>query len=221
MPTPLSNARERIVRRAAREVGAGLTVNLGIGLPTQVVKYLEPELPVCLHSENGIAGVGPVVGRDKADRNLIDAGGDYVSTLPATSFFDSAVSFALVRGGRLDLALLGALQVAANGDLANWIIPGRFAPGVGGGMELAQKSRRVVALMTHCDKHGRPKIVRECTLPLTASHCVDRVITDTAVIDVCDKGMVLREVADGVAIEDVVAATGAPLTIDESAIKTF
>lgn len=218
---PLSSARERIVRRAAREVRAGMTVNLGIGLPTQVVKHVEPELPVCVHSENGIAGAGPAVDRDRADRNLIDAGGDYISTLPGTSFFDSAVSFALVRGGRLDLALLGALQVAVNGDLANWIIPGRFAPGVGGGMELAQKSRRVVALTTHCDKHGKSKIVRECTLPLTAPRCVDRVITDMAVLDVCGEEMVLREIADGIAIDEVIDATEAPLSIDESTISTF
>lgn len=217
----MSSARERIVRRAAREVRDGMTVNLGIGLPTQIVKYLEPGLSVCLHSENGIAGAGPVVGRDEADRNLIDAGGDYVSTIPGTSFFDSAVSFALVRGGRLDLALLGALQVAGNGDLANWIIPGRFAPGVGGGMELAQKARRVVALTTHCDKQGQPKIVRECTLPLTAPACVSRVITDLAVLDVGEHGMVLREIAEGVAIDDVVAATDVPLAIDENNIRTF
>lgn len=198
-----------------------MTVNLGIGLPTQIVKYLQPDLSVCLHSENGIAGAGPAVDRNQADRNLIDAGGSYVSTLPGASFFDSAISFALVRGGRLDLALLGALQVAVNGDLANWIIPGRFTPGVGGGMELAQKSRRVVALTTHRDKNGRSKIVRECTLPLTAPHCVDRVITDMAVIDVCDNAMALREIADGVSIDDVVSATDAPLSIDEGTIKTF
>ena len=131
------------------------------------------------------------------------------------------MSFALVRGGRLDLALLGALQVAGNGDLANWIIPGRFAPGVGGGMELAQKARRVIALTTHCDKDGRSKIVRECTLPLTAPGRVSRVITDMAVLDVGEQGMVLREVAEGIAIDDVIAATEAPLSIDEETIKTF
>lgn len=221
MPMPSSSARERIVARAAREVREGMTVNLGIGLPTQVATYLDPRLAVCLHSENGIAGVGPAVGPDKADRNLIDAGGAYISTLPGTSFFDSAVSFALVRGGRLDLALLGALQVAANGDLANWIIPGRFAPGVGGGMELAQKSRRVVALTTHCDKRGQSKIVNECSLPLTAPACVDRVITDMAVLDVVDGKLVLREVAEGIAIDDVIAATDAPLSIDEDTITKF
>lgn len=216
-----SNARDRIVRRAAREVREGMTVNLGIGLPTQIASYLDPDLGVCLHSENGIAGAGPVLARERADRNLIDAGGDYISVLLGGSFFDSAVSFALVRGGRLDLALLGALQVAGNGDLANWIIPGRYAPGVGGGMELAQKARRVVALMTHCDKHGKSKILRECTLPITAPHCVDRVITDMAVIDIGDGTMTLREIAEGTAIDDVVAATDAPLTIDENAIRTF
>lgn len=213
MPTPSSNARQRIVLRAAREVRAGMTVNLGIGLPTQIADRLEPGLSVCLHSENGIAGVGPVLAHDEADRNLIDAGGAYVSTLPGASYFDSAVSFALVRGGRLDLALLGALQVSANGDLANWIIPGRYAPGVGGGMELAQKARRVVALTTHYDKHGQPKILAGCTLPLTAPRCVDRVITEMAVIDVVDGGLELKAVADDCSVGDVIAATGAPLAV--------
>ena len=221
MPTPSSNARERIVRRAAREVRSGMTVNLGIGLPTRIVRYLDPGLEVCLHSENGISGAGPAVEREHADRNLIDAGGDYISTLPGTAFFDSAVSFALVRGGRLDLALLGALEIAANGDLANWIIPGRFTPGVGGGMELAQKARRVVALTMHCDKHGQSKIVRECGLPLTAPRCVDRVITDMAVIDIGGDGMVLKEIADGLTIDAVVSATDAPLSIDANDIGAF
>ena len=216
-----SSARERIVDRAAREVRAGMTVNLGIGLPTLVANRLDPELPVCLHSENGIAGVGPVLGADAADRNLIDAGGAYVSTLAGASFFDSAVSFALVRGGRLDLAMLGALQVSAAGDLANWIIPGRYAPGVGGGMELAQKARRVVALTMHCDKQGRSKIVGECTLPLTAPGCVSRIITELAVIDVIDGRLVLKETAEGVSVPDVVAATDAPLAIDDARPESF
>jgi 3-oxoacid CoA-transferase subunit B len=198
-----------------------MTVNLGIGLPTGIAAYLEAGMNVCLHSENGVAGVGPAVATERADRNLIDAGGAYVSTLPGASFFDSAVSFALVRGGRLDLALLGAMQVSASGDLANWIIPGKFTPGVGGGMELAQKSRRVVALMTHCDKGGRPKILQECTLPLTAPRCVDRVITDMAVIDIRGGTMLLREIAEGVSVQEVVDATDAPLTIDADAISTF
>lgn len=198
-----------------------MTVNLGIGLPTKVARFLDPGSAVCLHSENGIAGVGPIAAAGETDRNLIDAGGDYVSVLPGASFFDSAVSFALVRGGRLDLALLGALQVAVNGDLANWSVPGRYTPGVGGGMELAQKARRVVALTMHCDKHGAPKLVRECTLPLTAAGAVDRVITELAVIDVCGGTMVLKEIARGVAISEVIGATDAPLEIDEGSIGTF
>lgn len=198
-----------------------MTVNLGIGYPTRVVQYLEPGLQVCMHSENGIAGQGPALPFEQADRNLIDAGGAYVSTLPGTSFFDSATSFALVRGGRLDLTILGALQVAANGDLANWAIPGKFTPGVGGGVELAQKARRVVAVCTHLDKHGRSKIVPRCLLPLTAPACVDRVYTDMAVIDVTADGMALREIATGLSLDEVIAATDVALLIDENDLGTF
>ncbi|MGD2173341.1 MAG: 3-oxoacid CoA-transferase subunit B [Gammaproteobacteria bacterium] len=215
------DARERMIRRAAREIGAGMTVNLGIGLPTRVIDYVDHGVPVCLHSENGIAGVGPGVGYERADRNLIDAGGAYVSTLPGTAFFDSAVSFALVRRGRLDLTVLGAFEVGMNGDLANWMIPGLFTPGVGGGMELAQKARRVVVMMTHCDRQGRPKIVRECSLPLTARACVDRIYTDLAVVDIDGGALRLRELADGVSAEEVVAATGAPLQVPEDELPTF
>lgn len=213
--------KNKMIKRAAREVLAGMTVNLGIGYPTQIVDHLPPGFPVCLHSENGIAGQGPALPFEQADRNLIDAGGAYVSTLPGTSFFDSAVSFALVRGGRLDLTILGALQVGGNGDLANWTIPGKFTPGVGGGMELAQKARRVVVLSTHLDKRGCSKIVSQCSLPLTASRCVDRVYTDMAVIDITDDGMVLREIAEGLTIDELVAATDVPLLIEESALITF
>ena len=217
----MSGAEDRMLKRAAREVCAGMTVNLGIGYPTRVVQYLEPGLQVCMHSENGIAGQGPALPHEQADRNLIDAGGAYVSTLPGTSFFDSAISFALVRGGRLDLTILGALQVAANGDLANWAIPGKFTPGVGGGVELAQKARRVVAVCTHVDKHGHSKIVPHCNLPLTAPACVDRVYTDMAVIDVTAHGMVLREIAEGLTLDEIIAATAVPLLIDEKDISVF
>ncbi len=217
----LSGDKDRMIRRAAREVRAGMTVNLGIGFPTRVVEYLEPDIPVCMHSENGISGQGPALPYERADRNLIDAGGAYVSTLPGTAFFDSATSFALVRGGRLDLSILGALQVSGNGDLANWMIPGKYTPGVGGGIELAQKARRVVALCSHLDKHGRSKIVAQCDLPLTAPACVHRVYTDIAVIDVTGDGMVLREIAEGLTVDHVVAATEAPLLIDENNLGTF
>ena len=217
----LSDAKQRMVRRAAREIEAGMTVNLGIGLPTKVIDHVEPGLPVCLHSENGIAGVGPSLDYEQADRNLIDAGGAYVSILPGTAFLNSADSFALVRGGRLDLAILGAFEVAANGDLANWIIPGLFAPGVGGGMELAQKARRIVIMTTHCDKQGNSKIVSECHLPITAAGCVDRVYTDLAVLDIVAQGIILREIAEETSIDEVVAATAAPLQIPEGELARF
>jgi 3-oxoacid CoA-transferase subunit B len=210
-----------MIRRAAREVRAGMTVNLGIGYPTRIVDYLAPGLDVCMHSENGISGQGPALPFDKADRNLIDAGGAYVSTRPGTAFFDSATSFALVRGGRLDLTVLGALQVGVNGDLANWTIPGKFTPGVGGGVELAQKARRVVVLSTHVDKHGRSKIVPACSLPLTAPACVDRVYTDMAVIDVTPEGMALREIAKGLTVDEVISATAVPLLINEDELAVF
>lgn len=198
-----------------------MTVNLGIGLPTKVIDHVESNLAVCLHSENGIAGVGPSLDYELADRNLIDAGGAYVSILPGTAFMNSADSFALVRGGRLDLAILGAFEVAANGDLANWIIPGLFSPGVGGGMELAQKSRRVVVMMTHCDKRGDSKIVHQCRLPITASACVDRLYTDLAVLDIVAQGLILREIAEETSLDEVIAATAAPLQVPEGELPRF
>lgn len=215
------DVRQRMIRRAASEIRPGMTVNLGIGLPTRIIDHVDHGLQVCLHSENGIAGVGPTVAYDSADRNLIDAGGAYVTAQPGTAFFDSAVSFALVRGGRLDLSVLGAFEVAMNGDLANWMIPGLFTPGVGGGMELAQKARRLVVMMTHRDKQGRSKIVRECSLPITATACVDRIYTDLAVIDIVDGALHLREVAEEVTAGEVQAATDAPLLLPENEIPTF
>ena len=210
-----------MIRTAASEIKMGMTVNLGIGLPTRLVNYIDPGLSICLHSENGITGVGPGLDLDQADRNLIDAGGAYVSTLPGAAFFDSAVSFAIVRGGRLDLTVLGAFEVAMNGDLANWMIPGVFAAGVGGGMELAQKARRVVIMMTHCDRHGNSKIVPTCSLPITAAACVHRIYTDMAVIDVLNEGLVLREIARGFSVNEVIEATAAPLQIPDKPIPSF
>lgn len=215
------NAKQRMLRRAARDIGAGMTVNLGIGLPTQVLKYVPAGSAVCLHSENGIAGVGPVRDRVHADRNLIDAGGAYVSAVPGASYFNSAVSFAIVRSGRLDLTLLGAFEVAGNGDLANWIIPGRFTPGMGGAIELAQKARKVAVITTHTNKHGCPKILTRCTLPLTAPGCVQRIFTDMAVCDVTPRGLHLAEIAEGVSVRDVIAATGATLIVPDGPISTF
>ena len=215
------DARERMIRTATREIKDGMTVNLGIGLPTQLVNHLDPALSICLHSENGITGVGPVLDFDQADRNLIDAGGAYVSTLPGAAFFDSAVSFAIVRSGRIDLTVLGAFEVAMNGDLANWMVPGVFAAGVGGGMELAQKARRVVILMTHRDRQGKSKIVRECILPISAAACVHRIYTDMAVIDVVEQGLILRMIAAGITVDEVIEATAAPLQIPKQPVPNF
>ena len=210
-----------MVARAAREIAPGMVVNLGIGLPTRVVDHLPERFPVCLHTENGLAGIGPTLPPDSADRNLIDAGGAYVSTVPGSAFFDSAVSFALVRSGRLDLTMLGAFEVSQSGDLANWKIPGKFSPGAGGGIELAQKARRVVVLTTHLDRAGRPKLLAECSLPMTARACVDRIFTDMAVVDVTPDGFVLREIAEGLTADEVKAATGAPLRLPAGGIPTF
>ncbi|MGM4884460.1 MULTISPECIES: 3-oxoacid CoA-transferase subunit B [Rhizobium] len=216
-----SNAKEKMLKRTAADILPGMTVNLGIGLPTEVLQYVVSGIPVCLHSENGIAGVGPVLSPDMADRNLIDAGGAYVSTIPGTAFFDSAVSFAIVRSGRLDLTLLGAFEVAANGDLANWKIPGKFSPGIGGAIELAQKARRVGVIMMHTDRKGNPKILVQCTLPLTAKGRVSRIYTDMAVFDVTAEGLHLREIAEGVGLTELRAATGAPFRIPDQDLPRF
>ena len=217
----MSAARSRMIARAAQEIAPGMVVNLGIGLPTRVVGHIPPDFPVCLHTENGLSGIGPALPYERADRNLIDAGGAYVSTVSGSAFFDSATSFALVRSGRLDLTMLGAFEVARNGDLANWKIPGQFTPGAGGGIELAQKARRVVVLTTHTDRAGNPKLVDRCTLPLTAAACVARIFTEMAVIDVTPQGFALREIAEGVTAADVAAATGAPLSLPPGEIPTF
>jgi 3-oxoacid CoA-transferase subunit B len=217
----LSDARERMVARAAREIAPGMVVNLGIGLPTKVVNHLAADFPVCLHTENGLSGIGPTLPPERANRNLIDAGGAYISTIPGSALFDSAVSFALVRSGRLDLTMLGAFEVSQSGDLANWKILGKFSPGAGGGIELAQKARRVVVLTTQIDRAGNPKLKASCDQPVTARGCVSRVFTDMAVIDIAPGGFVLRELADGVSAAEVVEATGAPLALPDGDIPTF
>lgn len=217
----MSNAKDRMVARAAREIRPGMVVNLGIGLPTRVINHLAADFPVCLHTENGLAGIGPTLPADQADRNLIDAGGAYVSTIPGSAFFDSATSFALVRSGRLDLTMLGAFEVASNGDLANWKIPGKFSPGVGGGIELAQKARRVAVLTTHTDRAGNSKLRKSCTLPLTAQACVERIFTDMAVIDTGPDGFSLVEIAEGVSLAEVIDATDAPLHVPDQPLPHF
>jgi 3-oxoacid CoA-transferase B subunit len=213
--------KEKIAVRAAREVSPGQVINLGIGIPTLIPEYLPGDIPVWIHSENGILGMGPRCRRGTEDRNLIDAGGTYVTLVPGAAFFDSALSFALVRGGRLDVAFLGALEISQTGDLANWLIPGKYAPGVGGGMELAQKAKRVIVTTTHTTRSGEPKILQQCTLPLTARGCVNTIITELAVIDVTPDGLKLRELAAETDVDAVRRQTDARLIVPEGEVPTF
>lgn len=213
--------KHKIAKRAAKEVQPGQVINLGIGIPTLVMEYLPPEMNVSIHAENGILGVGSACTLDDADKMCIDPGGTYVHAKAGASFFDSATSFALIRGGRLDIAFLGTLEVAENGDLANWIIPGKMAPGIGGGMELAQKAGKVIVTTTHTTRKGAPKIIPECTLPLTAKACVDMIITELAVMSITDKGVALVELAEEADLDDVISKTGVDMILPEGDIPRF
>lgn len=207
------DVRNRIAKRAAKEIHDGLIVNLGIGIPTLVADHLPQDIHVLFHAENGVLGTGPSPNQGEEDPALCNAGGFPITSVMGASYFDSATAFGMIRRGYIDITILGALEVSETGDLANWIVPGKRVPGMGGAMELAQKAKKVIVLMNHVNNQGESKILKKCTLPLTARHSVDLIITDMAVMEVTKEGLVLKEVMAPYTVEDVIANTEASLKI--------
>ncbi|KZZ84261.1 3-oxoacid CoA-transferase subunit B [Bacillus sp. SJS] len=202
-----------IAKRAAQEVEKGMVLNLGIGIPSLVPNFLPMDFPVMIQAENGILGMGPEPPPGEEEWELCNAAGFPVTEGKGISYFDSAAAFGMIRSGCIDMTILGSLEVSSSGDLSNWIVPGKTIPGMGGAMELAQKARKVLVVMSHTDKHGRPKIVDQCSLPITAQKCVSRIITEMAVLDVTDSGLMLTEVMESFSVEEVIRKTGASLII--------
>lgn len=206
--------RDQIAMRIAQEVQDGFVVNLGIGMPTLVANHIPTDIFVMFQSENGMLGMGPFPTKDKVDADLINAGKQTITAMPGSAFFNSADSFAMIRGGHVDLTVLGAMEVDQEGNIANWMVPGKMVKGMGGAMDLVAGAKRVIVAMQHMDKAGHSKILKKCTLPLTGLHCIHRVVTDMAVLDVTKDGFLLREHAPGLTVEDVKKHTDAPLKID-------